>query len=79
MASQSLFKWRHFLPEIIVLNVRWYCRYPLSYRDLEEMMAERGVEVDHSTIHRWVLSYAPERDKRVRPYLNQTNDSDAGG
>ena len=75
MASQSLFKWRHFLPEIIVLNVRWYCRYPLSYRDLEEMMAERGVEVDHSTIHRWVLSYAPELDKRVRPHLNLTNDS----
>ena len=46
MASQSLFKWRHFLPEIIVLNVRGYCRYPLSYRDLEEMMAERGIEVD---------------------------------
>jgi transposase-like protein len=40
-----LFKWRHFLPEIILLNVRWYCRYSLSYRDLEEMMAERGVEV----------------------------------
>jgi len=40
------------LPEIIVLNVRWYCRYSLSYRDLEEMMAERGVEVDHSTINR---------------------------
>jgi transposase-like protein len=75
MASQSLFKWRHFLPEIIVLNVRWYCRYPLSYRDLEEMMAERGVEVDHSTIHRWVLSYAPELDKRLRPHLNETNDS----
>lgn len=75
MASQSLFKWRHFLPAIIVLNVRWYCRYALSYRDLEEMMAERGVEVDHSTIHRWVLSYAPELDKRVRPYLNPTNDS----
>lgn len=75
MASQSLFKWRHFLPEIIVLNVRWYCRYALSYRDLEEMMAERGVEVDHSTIHRWVLQYAPELDKRVRPHLNGTNDS----
>ncbi len=44
--------------EIIVLNVRWYCRYALSYRDLEEMMAERGVEVDHSTINRWVLKYA---------------------
>jgi len=53
-------KWRHFLPEIILLNVRWYCRYPLSYRNLEEMMAERGVEVDHSTINRWVLKFAPE-------------------
>ena len=43
MSTASLFKWRHFLPEIILLNVRWYCRYALSYRDLEEMMAERGV------------------------------------
>ncbi|MBW4526609.1 MAG: IS6 family transposase [Phormidium tanganyikae FI6-MK23] len=75
MASQSLLKWRHFLPAIILLNVRWYCCYPLSYRDLEEMMAERGVEVDHSTIHRWVLSYAPELDQRLRPHLNETNDS----
>lgn len=75
MAVQSLFKWRHFLPEIILLNVRWYCRYPLSYRDLEEMMAERGIEVDHSTINRWVLDYAPQLDKRIRPHLNPTNDS----
>jgi transposase, IS6 family len=75
MASQSSFKWRHFLPEIILLNVQWYCRYPLSYRNLEEMMAERGVEVDHSTIHQWVLSYAPELDKRIRSHLNPTNDS----
>ncbi|MBW4528319.1 MAG: IS6 family transposase, partial [Phormidium tanganyikae FI6-MK23] len=75
MPAQSRFKWRHFLPEIIVLNVRWYCRYPLSYRDLEEMMQERGVEVDHSPIHRWVLSYAPELDKRLRPHWNETNDS----
>ncbi len=63
------------MPEIIVLNVRWYCRYALSYRDLEEMMQERGVEVDHSTIQRWVLSYALELDKRIRPHLNPTNDS----
>jgi transposase-like protein len=75
MSTPTLFKWRHFLPEIILLNVRWYCRYPLSYRDLEEMMAERGVEVDHSTINRWVLKYAPELDKRIRPHLNPTNDS----
>ncbi|MBD1867244.1 IS6 family transposase [Cyanobacteria bacterium FACHB-471] len=43
--------------------------------DLEEMMAERGVEVDHSTINQWVLKYAPELGKRVRPHLNPTNDS----
>jgi transposase-like protein len=63
------------LPEIILLNVRWYCRYSLSYRDLEEMMAERGVAVDHSTLNRWVLRFAPELDKRMRPFLNPTNDS----
>jgi transposase, IS6 family len=75
MSTPTLFKWRHFLPEIILLNVRWYCRYALSYRDLEEMMQERGVEVDHSTINRWVLKYAPELDKRIRPHLKPTNDS----
>jgi len=75
MSPQSLFKWRHFLPEIILLNVRWYCRYALSYRDLEELMQERGVAVDYSTINRWVLKYAPELDKRIRPYLKPTNDS----
>ena len=75
MSTPSLFKWRHFLPEIILLNLRWYCRYALSYRDLEEMMAERGIELDHSTINRWVLKYASELDKRVRPYLKQSNDS----
>jgi IS6 family transposase len=75
MSTHSLFKWRHFLPEVILLNVRWYCRYSLSYRDLEEMMQERGVEVDHSTINRWVLKYAPELDKRIRPHLKSTNDS----
>ncbi|MBV8883515.1 MAG: IS6 family transposase [Chroococcidiopsidaceae cyanobacterium CP_BM_RX_35] len=75
MSAPSLFKWRHFLPEIILLNVRWYCRYALSYRDLEEMMMERGIEVDHATINRWVLKSAPELDKRIRPHLHQTNDS----
>ncbi|WP_242043473.1 IS6 family transposase [Leptolyngbya sp. FACHB-671] len=75
MSPSSLFKWRHFLPEIILLNLRWYCRYSLSLRNLEEMMAERGVKVDHSTINRWVLKYAPELDKRIRPHLKPTNDS----
>jgi transposase, IS6 family len=75
MIGQQPFKWRHFLPEVILLNVRWYCRYSLSYRDLEEMNLERGVEVDHTTIFRWVQAYAPELDKRSRPHLNPTNDS----
>jgi transposase-like protein len=75
MSTPTLFKRRHFLPEIILVNVRWYCRCSLSYRDLEEMMAEREVEVDHSTINRWVLKYTPEVDKRIRPHLSPTNDS----
>lgn len=79
MSTQSLFKWRHFLPEVILLNVRWYCRYTLSYRDLEEMMQERGIKVDHSTLNRWVLKYAPELDLRIRPHLQLTNDSAASG
>lgn len=74
MSTQSLFKWRHFQADIILLNVRWYCRYALSYRDLEEIMQERGIKVDHSTINRWVLKYAPELDKRIRPHLQPTND-----
>ena len=75
MSTPSLFKWRHFLLKIILLNVRWYCRYPLSYGNLEEMMVERGIEVDHLTLNRWQLLYAPELDKRIRPHLKQTNDS----
>ena len=75
MVSSQPFKWRHFQAEIILLNVRWYCHYPLSYRNLEEMMLERGVEVDHSTINRWVLRYSPELDQRCRPHLKLTNDS----
>jgi DDE domain len=62
----SDFKGRHFEGEIVLWAVRWYCRYGISYRDLEQMMAERGVSVDHSTIYRWVQRYAPEIEKRLR-------------
>lgn len=75
MSTQALFKWRHFWSEVILINVRWYSRYALSYRDLEEMMQERGIDVDHSTLNRWVLKYAPKLDKRSRPHLQPTNDS----
>jgi hypothetical protein len=74
MLSNS-FKWKHFVGEIILLNVRWYLRYPLSYRNLKEMMIERGIQVDHSTIMRWVHQYSPEIEKKVRRYLRPTNDS----
>ena len=67
MSQRNPFKWRHFEAEIILLCVRWYLRYALSYRDLEEMMLERGLSVDHTTLYRWVQHYAPELDKRCRP------------
>ena len=66
------FKWRHFQGEIILWAVRWYCKYGISYRELEEMLAERGLLVDHSTIYRWVQVYAPLLDKRLRWYLAKT-------
>ena len=50
--NKSPFKWRHFEPTIILLCVRWYCRYSLPYRDPEEMMRERGLSVDRTTVRR---------------------------
>jgi transposase-like protein len=64
----SLFKRRRFPVAIILLCVRWYCKYGISYRDLAEMMEESGVAVDPSTIFRWVQRYAPKIVKRVRQY-----------
>lgn len=55
--------------------MRWYLRYALSYRDLEEMMQERGLRVDHTTIYRWVIAYSPELNQRCRLHLQTTNDS----
>jgi transposase, IS6 family len=70
--NTASFKWRHYPPELILLCVRWYCRYQLSYRDVEEMMHERGLDVEHSTVFRWVQRYAPEINNRVRPYLKMS-------
>jgi transposase, IS6 family len=58
MDHSQPFKWRHFQAEIILLCIRWYLRYALSYRDLEELMLERGLHIDHTTIFRWVQAYA---------------------
>src|ERR1700710_3120708 len=60
------FKGSHFEREVILWGVRWYVAYPMSYRQLEEMMQERGVEVDHSTLNRWVLKYVPLLDEQLR-------------
>jgi transposase, IS6 family len=73
--NSSPFKRRHFEPSLILLCVRWYCRYQLSYRNIEQMMKERGLAVDHSTIFRWAQRYAPEINKRIRPYLKMSGTS----
>lgn len=60
------FKGRHFQKGMIVQSISWYLAYPLSYRDIEEMMQERGFSVDHSTINRWVLHYSPQQEEARR-------------
>jgi IS6 family transposase len=71
----AVFKWRQSEPEIILCAVRWYLRYSLSLRDVEELLIERGVGADHTTVWRWVQRYAPEVDQRMRRHLKSTNKS----
>ena len=71
----SAFKWRQFTGEVILWAVRWYCRYGISYRELAEMLAERGVEVDHTTLYRWTQRYAPELEKRSAWYRSRLSFS----
>ncbi|HDR3897230.1 MULTISPECIES: IS6 family transposase [Bacillus] len=75
MEKENLFKWRHYQPDIILLTVRWYLRYNLSFRDLVEMMEERGLSLAHTTIMRWVHQYGPVLNERIRKHLKTTNDS----
>ena len=63
---RSISEWRQFEPEVILLAFGWYLRFSLSYRDVEELLAERGLLVDHVTIWRWVQRYAPEMERRLR-------------
>jgi len=66
--SKDDFKGRHFEAALILQAVSWYLRYPLSYRDIEELFRERGLEVDHSTLNRWVLADAPLIERRLRVF-----------
>src|ERR1700720_1954936 len=74
-ARPAIFKWRQTAPELILCAGRWYLRYSLSLRDVEELLAERGLAADHTTIWRWVQRYGPELEQRLRPQLKPTNKS----
>jgi IS6 family transposase len=71
----GLFKWRQFEPKVILLAVGWYLRFSLSYREVEELLAERGLWVDDVTVWRWVQRYAPELQRRLRRHLKPRSDS----
>jgi transposase, IS6 family len=73
--NKNLFKGRQFTAEIILWAVRWYLRFPTSYRDLEHMFSDRGIQVDHTTLFRWIQAYAPELETRMRFHLRMTNGS----
>ena len=75
MKKPAEFKWKHYRPDIILLTVRWYLQYTLSFHDLVEMMEERGLPIAHTTITRWVHQYGPELDKRIHRHLKPINDS----
>src|ERR1700721_2325869 len=69
MGLGNCFKGRQFTAEVILWAVRWYLMFPISYCDLELMLLDRGVEVDHTTIFRWIQAYTAELEKRSRPFL----------
>src|ERR1700677_2430203 len=74
-AVARVLKRLHYPLEVILMCVRWYVAYPLSLRHLEEMMAERGISVDHSTVHRWALKLLPVLEKAVRRYKRPVGKS----
>ena len=71
----SAFTWRPFAGEVILWAVRWSCRSSISYRELEEMLSERGVAVDHTTLYRWTQRYAPELERRTARYRSRLSSS----
>jgi transposase-like protein len=75
IVRDPIYRRRRFQPEIIELCVRWYPTYRLSYRDLVEMMAERGVVISHSTILCWVQRYVPEFERRWSRYARGVQSS----
>ncbi|MBP2309531.1 transposase-like protein [Azospirillum melinis] len=74
-SEKNPFKGRRFTAGVILWAVRWSLQFPISYRDRERMLADRGVAVDHTTLFRRIQVYAPELDKRLRPHLRTTTGS----
>ena len=74
VVESSAFAGFRFPPEVIVLAVRWYLRFGLSYRDVEELLAERGIEVDHVTVFRWVQRFTPLLADAARPCRHAVGD-----
>jgi len=72
-ARPAIFKWRQTEPKLILYAVRWYLRYSLSLRDVEELLGERCLAADHTTIWRWVQRYGPKLEQRLRRHLKPTN------
>jgi DDE domain len=75
VSRDQSFKGRQFTAEVILWAIRWYLMFPISYRDLELMLLDRGVEVDHTTTFRWIQAYAVELEKQIRPHLRMSNGS----
>ena len=71
----TIFKWRQTEPGIILRAVRWYLRYSLWLREVEELLEERGLNVEHTAVWRWVPYYGPELEQRLRRHLKSTNKS----
>jgi hypothetical protein len=72
--SRSAFAGFRFPPDVIVLAVRWYLRFGLSYRDVEELLTERGIKVDHVTVYRWVQRFTPLLAEAARPCRHAVGD-----
>jgi len=69
------FKGRHFPKDIILMAVRWYVAYPLSYRNIEELMAERNIKLDHSVVQKWAVHYSPQLESTFRKRKKMTGGS----
>ncbi|SOH94973.1 hypothetical protein SAMN06273572_106124 [Monaibacterium marinum] len=73
MPRKSPFKHHRFARQIILCAVRWYLRYPLSYQDVVDLLEERGINVDRSTVYRWVIKFGPQITKRTEKRLRRAS------